>query len=282
MMRKLCTLALLAALAVFAAGGAAQAMPSLGGPTGIVSVPNALVAPQGQLQAALSFQSQSQEMYGGGVDVSIWQLNLLAGVTKQAELWAAYALADQESPTASETAHLWALGGKYQLTSEPKDQAALAIGASMESWSDLAGAGDMYGLSVGDVDVIKAYIVATKDFTPMTGGTWEYNNTTTRILGSLGIMYAKVDPDLGDSESMTRPFVGLEFIGTGGTDLGLEYRWKDDDLDAKAVFSAVLTHKFSNKIEAQIGTTNAGPAGIGLDDQDIFVRLGYTFPMKAY
>jgi len=57
-MRKLCTLALLAALAVFAAGGAAQAMPSLGGPTGIVSVPNALVAPQGQLQAALSFQSQ--------------------------------------------------------------------------------------------------------------------------------------------------------------------------------------------------------------------------------
>jgi hypothetical protein len=282
MMRKLCTLALLAALAVFAAGGAAQAMPSLGGPTGIVSVPNALVAPQGQLQAALSFQSQSQEMYGGGVDVSIWQLNLLAGVTKQAELWAAYALADQESPTASETAHLWALGGKYQFTSEPKDQAALAIGASMESWSDLAGAGDMYGLSVGDVDVIKAYIVATKDFTPMTGGTWEYNNTTTRILGSLGIMYAKVDPDLGDSESMTRPFVGLEFIGTGGTDLGLEYRWKDDDLDAKAVFSAVLTHKFSNKIEAQIGTTNAGPAGIGLDDQDIFVRLGYTFPMKAY
>jgi hypothetical protein len=282
MMRKLCTLALLAALAVFAAGGAAQAMPSLGGPTGIVSVPNALVAPQGQLQAALSFQSQSQEMYGAGIDVSIWQLNLLAGVTKQAELWAAYALADQDSPTASETAHLWAFGGKYQLTSEPKDQAALAIGASMESWSDLAVAGDMYGLSVDDVDVLKAYIVATKDFTPMTGGSWEYNNTTTRILGSLGIMYAKIDPDGGDSESMTRPFVGLEFVGTGGTDLGLEYRWKDDDLDAKAVFSAVLTHKFSNKIEAQIGTTNAGPAGIGLDDQDIFVRLGYTFPMKAY
>lgn len=281
MTRKLCTLALLTAVAVFAAGGALQAMPSLAGPTGIVSVPNALVAPQGQLQAALSFQSQSQEMYGGSMDVNVWQLNLLAGVTDEAELWAAYALADQESPTASETAHLWALGGKYQLTREPKDQAALAIGASMESWSDLAMSGDMYGLGLGDVDVIKAYVVATKDFTPMTGGAWDYNAATTRILGSLGIMYAKVDADLGEDESMTRPFVGLEFLGTGGTDLGLEYRWKDDDLDEKAVFSAVLTHRFSNKIEVQVGTTNAGIAGVGLDDQDIFVRLGYTFPMNA-
>ncbi|MFB3883048.1 MAG: hypothetical protein ACE149_17410 [Armatimonadota bacterium] len=282
MTRKLCTLALLTAVAVLAAGGALQAMPSLAGPTGIVSVPNALVAPQGQLQAALSFQQQSQEMYGGSVDTDVWQLTVLAGVAKQAELWAAYALADQDSPTASETAHLWALGGKYQLTSEPKDQASLAIGASMESWSDLAMSGDMYGLGLGDLDVIKAYIVATKDFTPMTGGGWEYGNSPTRILGSVGLLYARIDPDLGDDMSMTRPFVGIEFLGSGGTDLGLEYRWKDSDIDEKAVFSAVLTHKFSKNIEAQIGTTNAGPAGVGLDDQDIFLRLGYTFPMKAY
>jgi len=272
MTKKLWTLALLAALAVVAAGGAAQAMPSLAGPTGIVSVPNALVAPPGQLQAALSYQSQSMN----DVDIKYWGLNVLAGVSKEAELWAAYALADQTTPTASETAHLWAFGGKYQFTSEPKDQAALAIGASMEKWSDLANTSSMY---FGDVDVLKAYIVATKDFTPMTGKSWEWTNSTTRILGSLGIMYVKIDPDGGDSETMTRPFVGIEFLGAAGTSLGLEYRWKDDDLDAKSVFSAVLSHKFSKQVEAQIGTTNAGPAGIGLDDQDIFVRLGYTFPM---
>jgi hypothetical protein len=254
-------------------------MPSLGGPTGIVSVPNALVAPPGQLQAALSFQSQTNSMYSADVDVSMWQLNVLAGVSQGAELWAAYALADQDTPTASETAHMWALGGKYQFTSEPKDQAALAVGMSMEKWSDLMLASDMYGGGLGDVDVLKAYIVATKDFTPMPTGSWETGGSTTRILGSLGIMYVNIDPSGADSETMTRPFVGVEFLGTGGTNLGLEYRWKDDDIDAKAVFSAVLTHRFSPKLEAQIGTTNAGTSGIGLDDQDIFVRLGYTFPM---
>jgi hypothetical protein len=279
MTRKLSTLGLLAAFTVVAASGAAFAMPSLGGPTGIVSVPNALVAPPGQLQAALSFQSQTNSMYSADVDVSMWQLNVLAGVSQGAELWAAYALADQDTPTASETAHMWALGGKYQFTSEPKDQAALAVGMSMEKWSDLMLASDMYGGGLGDVDVLKAYIVATKDFTPMPTGSWETGGSTTRILGSLGIMYVNIDPSGADSETMTRPFVGVEFLGTGGTNLGLEYRWKDDDIDAKAVFSAVLTHRFSPKLEAQIGTTNAGTSGIGLDDQDIFVRLGYTFPM---
>jgi len=279
MTRKFWTLALLAAFTVVAAGGAAYAIPSLGGPTGIVTVPNALVAPPGQLQTALTYQSQTNSMYDADIDVSIWAVNVLAGVSQGAELWAAYALADQDSPTASETAHMWALGGKYQLTSEPKDQASLAIGASMEQWSDLVLGADMYGGGVGDIDVLKAYIVATKDLTPMTTGGWEVGGSTTRILGSLGLMYVNVDPDAGDDESMTRPFVGVEFIGTAGTSLGLEYRWKDDDIDQKAVFSTVLTHRFSPEFEAQIGTTNAGPSGIGLDDQDVFVRLGYTFPM---
>jgi hypothetical protein len=277
MTRKLWTLPLLAVFVIAAAGGAAYAIPSLGGPTGIVSVPNALVAPPGQLQAALSYQAQ--KMYGD-VDAKYWALNVLTGVSKGAELWAAYALDQQDTPTGpSETAHLWALGGKYQFTSQPKDQAALAVGASWQGWSDLFVASTMY---TTDVTVINAYIVATKDFTPMAAGNWEYTNNATRILGSLGLMYIKFDPDGGDSQSMTRPFVGIEFLGTAGTSLGLEYRWKDDDIDANSVFSAVLTHKFSNKIEAQIGTTNAGPGGIGLNDQDIFVRVGYTFPMGKY
>ncbi len=275
-MRKLWTLPLLAIFVIAAASGAAYAMPSLGGPTGIVSVPNALIAPPGQLQTALTYQAQ--EMYDA--DVTYWALNVLTGVSKQAELWAAYALADVDVPTGSaDTAHLWAIGGKWQLTSEPKDQASLAIGASWQSWSDLSISDSMYS---EDVSVMNAYIVATKDFTPMTGANWEYGSTTTRILGSLGLMYINIDPDSSESDNLTRPFVGVEFIGAGGTSLGLEYRWKDSDLDDKAVFSAALTHKFGKGIEAQVGTTNAGIAGLGMDDQDFFVRLGYSFPMGRY
>jgi hypothetical protein len=266
------TLPLVVALLVVA-GGAAYAIPSLGGPTGIVTVPTAAVAPNGQLQTALTYQSQ--EMYTA--DVSLWQLQALAGVSDEAELWAAYALADQDGPTAAETANMWAFGGKVQLASEPEDDTSLAVGASLEKWSDI-----LTEMGLGDANVWKAYVVATKDFTPMASESWEWSaQSETRMLGSVGILYASVDPDGGESESLTRPFVGFEFIGAGGTALGLEYRWKDNTLDEKAVFSAVLTHAVSPEFEVQVGTTNAGPGGFGLDDQDIFVRVGYTVPMNA-
>jgi hypothetical protein len=284
MKNRFWTLALMMAVAIAAGSGAVVAMPSLGGPTGIVSVPNALVAPTGQLQTALTYQSQTyaSSMYGDNVDATYWALNVLTGVTDEAELWAAYALVDQDMPTGSETANMWAIGGKYQFTKEPEDQASLAVGGSWESWSDsvLAGGGSMYG--TGDFDVFKAYIVATKDFTPMTGQAWEWSEGGVRMLGSVGLMYTKLSPDQGDSMSMSRPFVGLEFLSAKATALGLEYRWKDDDIDMKSVFSAVLRYRFSPVIEAEIGTTNAGPAGIGLDDQDFFVRVGYTIPMGGY
>jgi hypothetical protein len=266
-------LPLVAALALAAGSGVGHAIPSLAGPTGIVSVPTAAVAPVGQLQTALTFQSQ--EMYGGTIDVDYWAINFLTGVSDEAELWAAYALADQETPTASETAHLWAIGGKYQLAAEPVDQASLAVGASLEQWSDSM---LMYG-GLEDIDVIKVYIVATKDFTPMGAQSWEWTDTGTRILGTLGLLYIDVDPDSSSGDSLTRPFLGVEFIGAGGTTLGLEYRWKDDDLDDDAVFSAVLRHPVSPEVCLEVGTTNAGPAGLGLDGQDVFVRVGYNFPM---
>jgi len=278
MKKTLWTLPLVAALLVVGSGFA-YAIPSLAGPTGIVTVPTAAVAPEGELQTALTYQSQQiagQGMYGGDMDVSLWQLQALTGVSDEAELWAAYALADQETPTVSETANMWAFGGKYQLTREPEDQTALAIGASIEKWSDVIG---MYS-GAQDIDAWKLYIVATKDFTPVSGDAWEWSaGGGTRILGSVGIMYMSIDPDMSDRESLTRPFVGLEFVGVGGTTLGLEYRWKDSDLDMDAVFSAVLRHQVSPECSVEVGTTNATMFGLGLDDQDFFARIGYNFPM---
>jgi hypothetical protein len=279
---SLWTLSLLAVFAIAVSGGAAHAMPSLAGPTGIVSTPNALVAPPGQLQTALIYQQQELSAGMYSVDIDQWQLNVLAGISEEAELWAAYAIADQATPTDSENATMWALGGKWQLAAEPEDQASLAVGASWETWSDsvLAGMAAMYG-GYDDFDVIKAYIVATKDFTPETGSSWEWSDSGTRMLGSLGLMYVDVNPDSGSGESMVRPFVGLEFVAAGGTTFGLEYRWEDNDIDMDGVFSAMLRHRFSESVEAEIGTTNAGPGGIGLDDQNFYFALGYTFPIGA-
>lgn len=260
------TIPVLAGLLIVATAGAALAIPSLGGPTGIVSVPNASVAPMGSLETALSYQKaeiEAADMYSE--DLTALSLQALTGVAEQAELWAAYTRVDNEDDT-----HVWGIGGKVALTKEPEEAAALAIGASYQNWADI--------LLNEDLTVWKAYLVATKDFTPLTGETWEWGpGAGTRMLGSAGLMYIKLDI-LGESDSLTRPFVGLEFIGAGGTTLGLEYRWKDDDFDMDAVFSAVLRHKFSPEFAVEVGTTNAIPIGLGLDGQDIFVRLGYTIP----
>jgi len=277
MTKRFWTLPLLAAFLVVLGSGAAFAIPSLGGPTGIVTVPTANVAPATGLQTALtyqSFQAESLGMYGSAEDITSWAIQVLGGVSDQAELWAAYSTVSN-----SEDFHMWEIGGKLQLAPGTDDTTRLAVGASYGSWQDavgpLGGSLGMYGTG-GDVDVLKAYIVATRDFTPMAGESWEWSSTpTTRMLGSAGLMYISVDPEGGGSETLARPFVGFEFIGPEGTALGLEYRWKDSDLDAKAVFSAVLRHPFTPALSAEIGTTNAGPGGFGLDDQDIFVRLGY-------
>ncbi|NIQ99901.1 MAG: hypothetical protein GTN78_06820, partial [Gemmatimonadales bacterium] len=61
----------------------------------------------------------------------------------------------------------------------------------------LMGAGTMYGAGPGidDVDVLRAYIVVTKDFTPMSEELWEWNDGGTRILGTAGLLYLDFDPD---------------------------------------------------------------------------------------
>lgn len=289
MSMRLWTLPVLAAFVIVAGSGAALAIPSLSGPTGIVSTPTAAVAPAGSLQAALSYQSLEASNLGAySEDMTAWALQALAGVSDKAELWAAYSTVRNGADS-----NLWGIGGKVQLAKEPEDSATLAVGASYGVWKDMVESTTVYdpvshafvtGLAQTDATLKSVFIVATKDLTPMSGGGWEWGpGAGTKMLGSVGLLYLSFDPDLAGagSESLTRPFVNLEFKGTGGTDLGLEYRWKDDDVDAKAVFSAVLRHAFSPEVTGEVGTTNAAPGGFGLDDQDWFVRLAYAFPLKG-
>ncbi len=267
MTKRIWTLPMLAIVLIALGSGSSFAIPSLGGPTGVVSTPTAMVAPTGDLQAAISYQSLS--MYEAD---STWALQALAGVTDQAELWAAYTRV-----RGGEASHLWGVGGKLQLTKEPKDGATLAVGASYGVWSSMAMAEGMY-----DVTYKNAYIVVTKDLTPVGGQGWEWGpGGGTKMLGSLGLMYINLNPDIAgvSTESLTRPFVNMEFIGAGGTTLGLEYRWKDSDMDEKGVFSAVLRHPMSDTVTAEVGTTNASPGGLGMSDQDWFIRLGVNLPM---
>ena len=298
MRNRLFTFVMMVALVV-GVSVACVAMPSLGGPTGVVTVPTADAAPVGEFQLALSYQSVDATSLWGDMlglpvpedleDISLRSLQVLTGVSEEAELWAAFSDVSNRDEASG-----WAIGGKYLLVKNAEESASLAVGGSWEDWSvELAErmwqTGSIYDpplvtitMPAQDVDlkVTRAYLVATKDFTPMGAEDWEWGGGAgTRMLGSLGVMYVNIDPDGGDDASLTEPFVALQFVDAGGTSLGLEYRWDDDELDVDAVFSAVLSYPFSPEWTVEVGTTNASPGGLGLEDQDFFVRVGYCVPM---
>ncbi len=146
-----------------AATGAGFPMPSLGGPTGIVTVPNALIAPR-SLETALSYQklTAGEGMYQE--DDTVWSFQALAGIADKAELWGAYSTIKD-----GDDAHMWGVGGKLALTKEPQAGISLALGASYQKLNTSLA---MYDESLGIVDVgvdekvTKAYLVATKDLAP--------------------------------------------------------------------------------------------------------------------
>lgn len=322
MIKKLWVLPVLVACLLALGSGAGFAMPSLGGPTGIVSVPNALVAPVGALEVAGTWQKltetsvisqnmysdalaayqtaasramrNAQSMYGASTfneDYNVWGIQALSGITDGAELWAAY----QGTSGGDLNPKFWGFGAKYQFMREPKDPFFLAIGASYQKGDgsgQIALANSAYSgpLDVSiDEKVTTAYVALTKNLTPtgIQGSQWTAGS---KLYGTVGLMYKKDDGGItvdgvdvsSGSDSLTEPFLGAEFEMSDGTTLGLEYRWKNDNFDDKAVFSAVLRHQIANGFAVELGTTNADPLGYGQHDQNIFVRVGYTFAVGKY
>ncbi len=285
MSNRLWTLPLVVVFLVAAAVGA-HAMPSLGGPTGIVSLPNADIAPIDELQAAVTYQAfetmaNGLDMYSGGGDADVWALQAVRGVSEEAELWAAYSRVTNGADT-----DVWQFGGKVRLEGIAPRNTELAVGGSIGRWANAFGlpwadSVGMYGSdsapAVADLDVIKGYIVATQGLTPMTG--WHRAGAGRSLIrASAGLFYLYVDSDAAGKDTLLRPFVGIE-IDRGRQTLAFEWRWKNADMEHKDVFSAMLRTPMGQATWLEIGTTNASPIGLGLADQDVFVRIGHHVPI---
>lgn len=329
MNKRLWILPVLAAILV-ASSGVGYAIPSLGGPTGVVMMPNALVAPMGNLQVAGSYQTMSgsgtvaeagatastealvsalepyilpetavsQFPYGTGDefdDFSVWSLQALAGVAEGAELWAAFSQDNSDFDVTT-----WAIGGKYVIPTQTASGTSFAIGAGYRSGSGDADLLVNLGTALPDpvlvaydldANATDVYGVVTQDFSSLAGSEWCPGS---KLLGSLGVLWKSVDAEVTAStfvdpdtfigaasldESLLRPFAALQWISADNVYLGLEYRWEDSDLDADPVFSAVLGAQLAEGWTGEVGTTNADQLGLGLDDQNWFARVGYTFAM---
>lgn len=253
--------AVLVAAVVLALGAvAAGAYPTLGGATGLVALPTAEVAPAGTVDLAVDYQktvARVSDIYEA--DVTFWPARIAAGIGQNLELWAGYSKIEVDE-SGFDDQKLWNGGVKLALPGESADKVALAIGGSLGKLET----------DEDDIDLTSAFLVATQRFA------MEGSKGYTKA--SLGLMWIQAGDPI--DESLLKPFAGVEFVGESGASLGLEYRVKDDDLDAKAVFSAVVRYPLAgagSPLWMEAGMTNAALGGLGGDDSDIFVGLGYRF-----
>jgi len=286
---KLSLLVLLSAAMLAAGAGSAFAVPSLAGPTGLVMLPTADIAPSTEWQIGIGHRSfEVAQMYGAeNIDVSIWALSGVKGVADDAELWIAF-----QRATNGEDRNIWEYGAKYLIGENLLPRGSLlggtkvAVGASLGRWSDALGfsAAGMYDtIAVTDVETLRAYLVATKQFMPTYTGEWPWGEAPgTRIVGSAGVMYLRVDADNGGGDSLLRPFLGVQCYGRRNLELLAEYRFKDSNLEDDALFSIAIRKPWGTSTNLEIGLTNASPIGLATGDQDMYVRLTYAWPTAAY
>jgi len=303
MTMRLWTVPVLVGLLVASACGIGFAIPSLGGPTGIVTTPDAQVATSGTVDAALSYQKmrttqlvETATFYGGTPlfseqthDATAWSIQAVTGISDNVELWG-----DYHSVRDLEDSHIWGLGGKIQLSKEPERPVSLACGLGYRQWADhfvqsLALTGGFYGAlpattlvsAFDEFKIWNAYFVVSKDLTMEQSEKprWGLGGDN-HLLANAGLMYIRLDGGAAGDDSLLRPFLSAEIVG-GATEAAVEYRFSGGSIDERGVFSALLRQKLSSDVSLEVGTTNADPVGIGLGEQNIFWRIGYEIPAET-
>jgi opacity protein-like surface antigen len=216
----------LLALAAIAAS-AAPVYPTFDGSTGVVTLPTAEVAPQGNINLAIDYQKPPGEE-------TVWVARVNGGIAENAELWFGYLWWDW--PGGQEK--IWNAVAKYRFLNQEKNNVDVAIGGSFgkDDWE------------WDTMDVTKAFLAISKDFKTGT-------SSPVVARGTVGVMYNHFKE--GDwTDNFTKPYVALEFMGEEGWNLGLEYRWKDNEWDdEEAPFSAVLRYMFPDApVWVEVGT----------------------------
>jgi len=235
---------------------AAWAYPTFGGATGIVTLPTADVTPTGSADLAVDYQQADVKIAAAAEMYTLLPIRLSVGVADKTEVWLGY-----ERITISDvTKKIENIGLKYLLMREPDDEFSLGVGGSV-------GRCDLFGDSA---NLASAFLVVSKNISAAIS---PEASVTTKL--SLGAMWQSLEEPV--EVDSTRPFVGIEFITKESGTFALEYRFKDDKIDAQAPFSAVWRYPIPDMpaLTVEIGTTNAAIGGLGLTDQRIFGGIGY-------
>ena len=280
-------LSVLLSAALLAVGAAsAFAVPSLAGPTGLIMLPTADIAPSSLWQMGVGSRSiRIQQMYQPeSTDVSEWTFNALKGVADDAEVFVTYQRVTDGTDT-----DVWEYGGKYLIGEDlfPRrgflGGTKVAVGGSLGRWAESVEFTSNAMYLPSDVETRRLYLVATKQLAPTYTGEWSWEAPAgTRIVGTVGLLYLRVDPDLGEAHSLVRPFIGVEVTGRRMLTLLAEYRLKDSSVEDNEEFSVAVRKPFGSSTNLEVGLTNASPIGLGIEEMNLFARITFAFGAEAY
>jgi len=224
---------------------AAQAYPTLTGPTGLATLPTAAIAATGQLQVAADYFN-AEEWEG-----TVYPVRLLYGVNDSLEIGAAYWLNSDQS-------NAWGVNAKYLLPIKLADM-PWAVGASYLNFPDWS------------ETFTQVYFVGSKAFTEASAGMPGFN-------GTIGVNWTQDDWDFGTDDAI-RLYAGLEAIFANNLSVAGEFQTKNEDVDDNAIWSLVARYPFTPVLTGQVGVTNAfGPFG-WFDDSHVFAGASYAFGM---
>lgn len=251
-MKKLFSLGIAAGLLV--AAYAAQAVPTLAGPTGQLTLPTASTAAAKTLTVAADYYNSSSSIDAVKNAVPV---RATCGVTKDVEFGASYNF----TKLLDENANGWGVNAKW---TTPLDVLATnwAVGTRFSE----------IDAKVADTkfDLTEAYFVGTRQFnTGVTG--------FPSVTANLGLNWAQARSD--NEASGVRAMFGAEGAIAKNLTLGLEYQTGKADFDEKPLSSIYLRYALPSNLTAQLGYTNADPLAeiSGADKHKLTAGLSYTF-----
>jgi hypothetical protein len=240
---------------------AAQAYPTLTGPTGLVTLPDAAIAPAGQLSVAADWYSQDFD----GILGEAIPIRALYGVGDTFEIGALLWMQDDNDA--------FGVNAKY-LTPLTFGNMAWAAGGQFLSFDD------------ADANVTQLYFAGTRDFTEAIEG-------MAGISGTIGVNWTNVEgPSFplstsqafrvpGVDNSAFRFYLALQVLLMNNLLLMAEYQTEESDLgETDPVMSLGARYSFTESLTGQIGITN-GVGTLGWDDKKLFAGVSYAFGMGA-
>lgn len=208
------------ALFICASAGAARAALSVGGPTGLVLMPNAVVVPTGTIQVAADYIN---------TDDFVFPVRVGYGLMEGLEVGASYSFVDAEDTYA------FGANAKYILPLKPAEALDLAAGA-------------IYSMGkVADYDISSLGFYGVASYATMV--------ESLNVRGSGGIRWERGELE-DNSETGFRFFIGLDLGIREDIAVVAEFESKSADLETDSLTSIGIRYTLMESLTLQAGLSN--------------------------